>query len=43
LLKRVGDRGAFGDNGPVAIVMGAVIAVLPGAGATIALNATRKR
>ncbi len=41
LIKRLGDRGVFGERGPVAIVAGVAIVSMPGLGATLAYNATR--
>lgn len=41
LLRKVGRKGAFGEGGPIALVIGAAIVALPGIGATIAFNSTR--
>ena len=41
LLRKLGRKGAFGERGPVAIVVGAAIVALPSIGATIAFNSTR--
>ena len=41
LLRKIGRRGAFGESGPIALVIGAAIIALPSIGATIAFNSTR--
>ena len=41
LLRKIGRAGAFGEHGPIAIVIGAAIVALPSIGATIAFNSTR--
>jgi hypothetical protein len=41
LIKRLGQRGAVGEHGPVAIVAGLAIVLMPSVGATVAYNASR--
>lgn len=41
LLRKIGKKGVFGERGPVAIVVGAMIFTLPSIGSTWAYNNTR--
>jgi hypothetical protein len=42
LLRKAGRRGLFGERGPVALLVGAVMVALPSVGATAAFNASRR-